>query len=83
MDSSPADTASTGRDADPLRQAQLASRRLAELEREVQRVADLRRAAARQSGLGPRPLARALGITPTAAADLLRSARGARRRAGR
>lgn len=69
--------------ADPVERARWATRLLKEFEEARLAVAEVRRVAVGQTGLGPRGLERALGISVTAAADLRRAARGAPRRSER
>lgn len=68
---------------DPVERARWATRLLKEFEQARLAVAEVRRVAAGQTGLGPRGLERALGISVTAAADLLRATHGEARRSER
>ena len=68
---------------DPVARARAATRLLAEVEKARLVVAETRRVAVADTGLGPRALERALGISITAAADLRRAAAGGSRRSTR
>ena len=68
---------------DPVARARVATEVLEVLEEVRLVMVEQRRRAAAASGLGPRGVARALGVSRWTACDLLSSAAGAKRREGR